>query len=281
MPAPRACYTGPMSDAGELERLRAACLDALRAGASREVGDKETNRRLRHDPARGFVEDTFDSLSLAPEPESTRVFAAEKEVLAALAPAEDTAAAWREVLARLHIHPRRARPGEHVAATDPALGTLDFAGELPGLVGWSARAEGVEERHVGARPWPHVRVRVEVREGGAFAWRIAGPDAAAWREQGPAWLREAIERRLADRLAVARMLDFSRPDPLPGVGEWTARHEDHYEDDGIGFAITVTTATGSVSLHHQLARPGTTDAARERAAARTRLRKWLRRALSR
>jgi hypothetical protein len=270
-----------MAEGSEIEQIRAACLEALRAGASREEGDKETNRRLHHDPSRGFVEDTFDALSIACEPESTRVFATEKEVLAALAPAEETAAAWQDVLARLRRHPRRARPGEHVAATDPALGTLEFEGELPGIVGWSARAEGLEERYIGAHPWPHVRVRVEVHKGDTFAWRIAGPDQAAWREQGPAWLRAAIERRLGDRLAVARMLDFSRPDPLPGLGEWTARHEDRYEDDGIGFDITVSTPTGSVSLHRQLARPGTTDAAREHAAARTRLRKWIRRALSR
>lgn len=270
-----------MDEASEIERLRAACIAALRAGASREEGDKETNRRLFHDPARGFVEDTFDSLSIASRPESTQIFATEKEVLAALAPAQDTAAAWREVLARLQVHPLRARPGEHVAATDPALGTLEFEGELPGVVGWSARAEGLEERYIGAHPWPHVRVRVDVHKGDTFAWRIAGPDRAAWREQGPAWLRAAIERRLAGRLAIARMLDFSRPDPLPGLGEWTARHEDHYDDDGIGFAITVESPNGRVYLHHQLARPGTTDAAREQAAARTRLRKWIRRALSR
>lgn len=269
-----------MDEGGEVERIRAACIAALRAGASRERGDKETNRRLAHDPLRGFVEDTFDSLVIGGEPLSTRVFSSEEEVLAALAPAHDTAAAWRDVLAQLRRHPR-ARPGEDIASTDPALATLSFAGELPGIAGWSARAEGLEQRYIGARLWPHVRVRVDVHKGETFAWRVAGPDLADWRERGPEWLRAAIERRLSDRLAVARMLDFSRPEPLPGLGEWTARHEDRYEDDGIGLDITVTTADGTITLHHQLARPGTTDAAREFAAARTRLKKWIRRALSR
>lgn len=94
-----------MTTSAEIDRIKAACLSALRAGAWRERGDRETHDRLTYDPARGFVEDTFDSLSSSGVPESTRRFAGEREVLAELAPAEETVAAWQGVLDRL-VHRR-------------------------------------------------------------------------------------------------------------------------------------------------------------------------------
>ncbi|MES2639401.1 MAG: hypothetical protein V4850_07945 [Myxococcota bacterium] len=222
---------------------------------------------------------TYDSLVLDPDaPIDTTTFADDAAVLAHLAPAPETVEGWQAVLRGLHTPRRRHRLGEGRAVPELPVAGLVFEGLLADGTRWSARAEGVEERYLGLSEWPHVRflVTLDPADHGPFAWRVPGPDGADWREDGLGALRNAVESRLVARLAVARLLDFSAPEPLPGGGTWSARHVDRYEDDGVGFALTVVTAGAEVSVHHTLARPGSTDSRRERTAARTRLTKWIR-----
>jgi hypothetical protein len=283
-PAPERPLTDHPDD---IPGLRAAVVARLREGYESTRGDRETNTRLAYESGRCvFVSYTYDSLVLDPDaPIDTAIFADDAAVLSHLAPTPETVEGWQAVLRALHAPRRQYRAGEGRAVRDVPVDGLVFEGVLADGTRWSARAEGVEERYLGLSEWPHVRflVTLDPTDGppdhGPFAWRVPGPDAADWREDGLRALRKAVESRLAARLAVARLLDFSAPEPLPGGGTWSARHVDRYEDDGVGFALTVVTAGAEASTHHTLARPGSTDPQRERTAARTRLTKWIRRQL--
>jgi hypothetical protein len=276
-------------DADEIARIRATIGAFLREGYAYSGGDRETHGRVTYEPARGvFVADTYDMHVLDPSvPIETRLFADDAQVLAWLAPSERTAEGWRAVLGRLNLSGRSGRSGVGRLLRGVPVDGLAFDGVLPDGVAWSARADGVEERHLGVSEWTHVRFLVTLGssagvspEAGPFSWRVPGPDHVDWCAEGLGALRESVETRLVARLAIARLLDFSTPEPLPGGGVWSARHMDRYEDDGVGFALTVGTVAGEARLHHTLARPGSTDPQRERTAARTRLTKWMRKVTS-
>ncbi len=275
-------------DADEIARIRATIAAFLREGYEYSGGNREIHYRVTYELGRGvFVASTYDTLVLDPfAPIETRIFAEDAQVLAWLAPGRPTAEGWRTVLGDLIMTARSGRPGVGRLLRGVPVDGLTFEGVGADGVAWSARADGVEELYLGISEWTHVRFVVTLGspagvnpEAGPFAWRVPGPDYVDWCAQGLGALRESVETRLVTRLGIARLLDFSAPEPLPGGGTWSARHVDRYEDNGVGFALAILTAAGEVRLHHTLARPGSTDPQRERTAARTRLTKWIRRQL--
>lgn len=270
------------SDPSEFADLRAAVVALLKAGREHVWGNKEENGRTFFADG-AFVSETYDSLVLGrDEVLARRVYRDADEVLSALAPRPETEEGWRRVLGSMRPSTGPFTPGRGKALGQIEVDGIVFEGALGGGAGWTARAEGVEVLHVATAPWPYVRFRVEVsalpEPWGPFEWHVPTPDTATWRAEGLDALRNAVAARVVARLATARLLDFSAPQPLPGGGTWHARHADRYDDAGeVGFDLTVTTAAGVEHLHHALARLGSDDPAREVPAARTRLVKWIRR----
>ena len=268
-----------MDDTAAMPALQRRVIERLRAGAVLGASDKEVSWRLYAEGA-AFVFEAFDQLAPGAPPTTRVVLATEAALVAWVRPQPETEAAWAALVERLG----GAAPSGP-AWDSAALDGLVVFGHCPEPEAWVAFAEGTEQRWYSGALRLHARVRIELSERpgrgdvGPFCWALRVPDAGPGEVDAAAWVRAEVAARLEDRLTLAGWLDLSEPEPLEG-GVWSARHADRYETPGMGFVVTFVGHDGArVEVPVDLARPGTRDLARERTAARTRLKKALRRAL--
>ena len=268
-----------MDDTAEMSALQQRVIERLRAGAVLGASDKEVSWRLRAEGT-AFVFESFDQLAPGAPPTERVVIGTEAALIEWVRPRPESEGAWAALVERLGGAAPRGP-----ALDSAALDGLVVFGQGPELESWVAFAEGTEERWYAGALRRHARVRIELSERpgrgdvGPFCWALRVPDTGPGEVDAEAWVRAEVAARLEDRLALAAWLDLSEPEPLEG-GVWSARHADRYETPGMGFVVTFVGHDGArVEVPVDLARPGTRDLARERTAARTRLKKALRRAL--
>ena len=264
----------------EILALQAQVVALLRAGASLVTADKETRTRVFASGA-GVVFEVHDQLAVGSGPIHRDVLSTDAALLLAVRPTPDTLEGW-SALAR---HLGGATTPE--VGVDPSAWTEFEGGRILGSAvdgpPYMATLEGVVDRWDGGAMAPHARVQVVLGDAtpdrpasaGPFCWLVALTDPRG----GLAQVEAEVSARLGARMELVRFLDLSAPMPLDG-GTWTARHADRYDTEGVGLVAVASLPDGRhVEVPVDLARPGTTDAARELPAARTRARKALLKAL--